>query len=133
MTVKSVGSESLGTVLPPITWLPEAMSQAMLATPPESYRQTSRPRAEWKAEIDPYSDGLPEEVAEEQARKYKEFFRVFLDHDDAISRVTFWGVTDATSWKNDWPVPGRTNYPLLFDRSGRPKAAFDSVVEIANQ
>ncbi len=26
------------------------------------------------------------------------------------------------------PVPGRTSYPLLFDRAGRPKPAFDAVV-----
>ena len=32
---------------------------------------------------------------------------------------------------NDWPVRGRTNYPLLFDRGGQPKPAFDAVIRIA--
>lgn len=89
--------------------------------------------AAWRAEIDPYKDGLPKEVQEEQARKYGEMFRVFLDHDDVITRVTFWGVSDASSWKNDWPVRGRTNYPLLFDRDGNPKPAFYAVVDAATR
>ena len=48
-----------------------------------------------------------------------------------MTRVTLWGVTDKNSWKNDWPVKGRTNYPLLFDRSGQPKPAFNAVIEAA--
>jgi endo-1,4-beta-xylanase len=89
--------------------------------------------AAWRAEIDPYKVGLPKEVQEEQARKYGELFRAFVDHDDVVTRVTFWGVTDLSSWKNDWPVPGRTNYPLVFDREGRPKPAFYAIVDAANQ
>jgi len=38
-------------------------------------------------------------------------------------------VTDRDSWLNNWPVRGRTNYPLLFDRDGRPKPAFAAVVQ----
>jgi endo-1,4-beta-xylanase len=48
-----------------------------------------------------------------------------------MSRVTFWGVTDADSWLNNWPVRGRTSYPLLFDRNGKPKPAFDAVIRQA--
>ncbi|HEY0778547.1 MAG TPA: endo-1,4-beta-xylanase, partial [Gemmatirosa sp.] len=50
---------------------------------------------------------------------------------DAIERVTFWNVTDGDSWLNNWPVRGRTSYPLLFDRVARPKPAFDAVVAAA--
>ena len=63
------------------------------------------------------------------ARRYADLFRVFLKHSDVIDRVTFWGVTDADSWLNNWPVKGRTSYPLLFDRSGRPKPAFEAVLQ----
>jgi endo-1,4-beta-xylanase len=45
--------------------------------------------------------------------------------------VTFWGVTDGDSWLNNWPVKGRTNYPLLFDRAAQPKPAFDAVIRAA--
>jgi endo-1,4-beta-xylanase len=77
----------------------------------------------------PYVAGLPEEVAARQARRYAELFRVFTKYKGVITRVTFWGVSDATSWLNYFPIRGRTNYPLLFDREGKPKPAFDAVVE----
>jgi endo-1,4-beta-xylanase len=60
-------------------------------------------------------------------------FAVYLKHRDIVDRVTLWGVADGDSWLNDWPVRGRTNHPLLFDRSGRPKPAFDAVVETARR
>ncbi len=33
-------------------------------------------------------------------------FRYFLRKRDKIDRVTFWGLHDGMSWKNDYPVPG---------------------------
>jgi endo-1,4-beta-xylanase len=50
---------------------------------------------------------------------------------DAIDRVTFWGVTDADSGSMNGPSPGAPA-SLLFDRAGRPKAAFDAVVTTAS-
>lgn len=90
-------------------------------------------RAELQDELNPWPDGLPETMQQKLADRYRELFGVLLDHRDAVSRVTFWGVTDANSWKNNWPVEGRTNYPLLFDRQWRPKPAFHSVVELARE
>src|SRR5438270_833467 len=52
-------------------------------------------------------------------------------HKKGIQRVTFWGVTDADSWRNNWPVRGRTDYPLLFDRNGASKPAFEAVIRTA--
>ena len=60
-----------------------------------------------------------------------DLFRTYTNHCGLVTRVTFWGVTDKDSWKNNWPVRGRTNYPLLFDRSDQPKPAFDAVIHIA--
>jgi endo-1,4-beta-xylanase len=90
-------------------------------------------RAELEEQLNPYPDGLPADVDEALAQRYREIFEVFLRHADLISRVTFWGVTDGDSWKNNWPVQGRTNYPLLFDRRWQPKSAFYSVVEAAEE
>jgi len=84
-------------------------------------------RVERTAELDPYADGLPEGVQQRLAQRYGDVFDMFVKH-RAVSRVTFWNVTDADTWLNNWPVPGRTNHPLLWDRQGRPKAAFDAVV-----
>ena len=79
--------------------------------------------------LNPYANGLPDDVQQELARRYAELFAVFLKHRAEMSRVTFWGVTDRDSWLNNWPVPGRTSYPLLFDRNGKPKPAFEAVIE----
>ncbi len=82
-------------------------------------------------ENNPFPNGLPVAEQERLARRYEEIFRLLIKHADKIERVTFWGVTDGDSWLNNWPVRGRTNYPLLFDRQFRPKPAFYSVVNAA--
>ena len=87
--------------------------------------------AELQPKLNPYVSGLPESVQQELVRRYADLFAIFLRHRDVITRVTFWGVTDRESWLNDWPVKGRTNYPLLFDRQGHPKPAFKAVVDAA--
>jgi endo-1,4-beta-xylanase len=87
--------------------------------------------AELRPKLNPYTTGLPDSVQQTLAKRYADLFGVFLKHRGVLTRVTFWGVTDASSWLNWWPVPGRTNYPLLFDRDGRPKPAFDAVINAA--
>jgi endo-1,4-beta-xylanase len=82
-------------------------------------------------ELNPFTNGLPESVQQALSRRYADLFAVFVKHHDQIARVTFWGVTDGDSWLNNWPVHGRTSYPLLFDRAGVPKPAFDAVIKCA--
>jgi len=81
--------------------------------------------------LNPYSAGLPDSMQQALAVRYADLFRVFVKHREAIDRVTFWGVADGDSWLNGWPVRGRTSYPLLFDRNGLPKPAFNAVVGVA--
>lgn len=88
-------------------------------------------RFDLRAGLNPYTNGLPEAVQQQLAQRYADLFSVFLKHRNSVSRVTFWGVTDANSWLNDWPIPGRTAYPLLFDRDGKPKPAFSAVLKTA--
>jgi endo-1,4-beta-xylanase len=83
------------------------------------------PRGADPSIANPYANGLPDEVQQQLARRYADVFGVFLKHRDAVTRVTFWGLSDADSWLNR----GRMNYPLLWDRARRPKPAFDAVVE----
>ena len=80
---------------------------------------------------DPFGHGLPDSLQQALARRYAELFGSYLRHRGTVARVTFWGVTDRDSWLNNWPVRGRTNYPLLFDRHGRPKPAFAAVIGTA--
>ena len=84
-----------------------------------------------QSRLNPYTNGLPDAVQLALARRYAELFAVFVRNHKSMGRVTFWGVTDADSWLNDWPVRGRTSYPLLFDRDCKPKPAFDAVVQTA--
>lgn len=71
--------------------------------------------------FNPYPKELPTEVSQELGARYQSLFNIFNRHQDAIKRVTFWGVNDAQTWRNDWPMPGRTDYPLLFDRQLKAK------------
>lgn len=98
------------------------MDLSALPSPKDRQSADVDSRVEYKNELNPYSNGLPEEVEKAHALRYKEFFDLFLKHQDNISRVTFWGVQDGQSWKNNFPVPGRTDYPLLFDRKYQPKS-----------
>jgi endo-1,4-beta-xylanase len=80
--------------------------------------------------LNPYVNGLPDSVQQQLAQRYAVLFRIFLKHRGVVTRVTFWGVTNRDSWLNNWPVRGRTNYPLLFGRNGDPTPAFDAVVAV---
>ena len=88
----------------------------MIAIPTVNMGANVADTEEYKKALDPYSDGLPEEVSAEWNARMKTFMDLFLKHSDVITRVTAWGVHDGDSWKNDWPVEGRTDYPLLFGR-----------------
>lgn len=81
--------------------------------------------------LDPYKAGLPDSMQQALARRYEDLFRVYLAHKDVIDRVTFWGVADGDSWLNGWPVRGRTSYPLMFDRTNKPKLAYQRVMALA--
>lgn len=85
---------------------------------------------EFKEYLDPYRDGMPKEVADRLDARYEELFRIFYKHRDQIDRVTFWGLTDALSWKNGYPIPRRTNYPMLFNRDLSAKPGLDAVLRI---
>lgn len=88
---------------------------------------------EYKKEMNPYPNGLPEDVSKAWTERMNDFFRLFLKHQDIITRVTLWGVTDLDTWRNDWPMRGRTDYPLLFDRSYQPKPVVSLIINEAMQ
>ena len=71
--------------------------------------------------LNPYPETLPDSVSKAWNNRMKQFFGLFEKHADVISRVTAWGVSDSDSWKNDFSVKGRHDYPLLFDRNYQPK------------
>jgi endo-1,4-beta-xylanase len=81
---------------------------------------------------DPYRDGLPVAKQQELAKRYADVFALFVKNKAVLTRVTFWGVTDARSWLNNFPVRGRVNHPLLWDRDGKEKPAFSAVLDALN-
>ncbi|TJZ53304.1 endo-1,4-beta-xylanase [Sphingobacterium olei] len=87
----------------------------------------------YNKEMNPYVDSLPANKARELDERYREFFALYLKHQDKISRVTLWGVGDGDSWRNGWPMRGRTDYPLLFDRQYKPKPVVGELIKMAMQ
>lgn len=71
--------------------------------------------------LNPYAESLPEDIDRLWNERMARVFDIIIRHSDVITRVNAWGLTDGDSWKNNWPVHGRTDYPLLFDRQCRPK------------
>lgn len=88
---------------------------------------------EYKKSINPYMDGLPDAIETKLQDRYLDFFSLFLKHHEKISRVTVWGVTDGDSWLNNWPVFGRKDYPLLFDRQYKAKPFVEMISRISTK
>jgi endo-1,4-beta-xylanase len=87
---------------------------------------------DFDARYNPYVDGVPANVEAEFTAYYADLFRLFMSRKDRIGRVTFWGVNDAQSWRNNGPVRGRTDHALLFDRNNRPKPALFEVLNTSD-
>ncbi len=75
------------------------------------------------------TDALTPELEQKQMEKYAEVFKVFRQYRDVITGVTFWNISDKHTWLDNYPVPGRKNYPLLFDQNLQPKKAYWKVVD----
>ena len=69
---------------------------------------------------------------DEQADRYAQVFECFKRYakQGILKDVLLWGITDRMTWKNNFPAPGRTDAPLLFDNEGKPKPAFDKLLEL---
>ncbi len=76
---------------------------------------------------DPESNYTPE-ISLSQAVAYGRFFRLFREYRADITGVTTWGMADNHTWLDNFPVPGRKNYPLLFDTHLVPKQAYFTVI-----
>jgi len=74
------------------------------------------------------SDALTAELEQKQIEQYAKVFRIFREHKKSITNVTFWNLSDRYTWLDTYPVPGRKNYPLLFDANLQPKKAYWEVV-----
>lgn len=89
--------------------------------------------SEYKQKMNPYVNGLPDSVSVALNNRFVSFFELFLKHQDKITRITSWGVNDAQTWRNNWPIRGRKDYPLLFNRDNSPKPAVERIIKAAEK
>jgi endo-1,4-beta-xylanase len=109
------------------------LDQSALPSPRQNVGANVADTATFRKEMNPYTGSLPDSVATAWTKRMGDFFRLFIDNSDKIKRVTLWGVTDETSWKNNFPMPGRTDYPLLFDREYNAKPIVKDIIEMVKK
>lgn len=100
---------------------------------PQYYGASITKKFAYSEQLNPYAEGLPDSLSTAQNERYLELMNLYLRNADVISRVTFWGVTDDDSWKNDWPIRGRKDYPLAIDRAGAVKPFVRSLWQLQKQ
>jgi endo-1,4-beta-xylanase len=103
----------------------------VLPRDPDMWGADLSKKAKIRATTNVYPDGLPPAMQEKLATRYADCFGLFLKH--GVRRVTFWGVTDKSTWLHNFPIPGRVNYPLLWDKDGHEKPAFAAVAEVLSR
>lgn len=109
------------------------MDVSVLPTPESGRGADISTNVDYQEKYNPYTEGFPDSVSQQLEDRYIDFFRLFLKHDEYVSRVTVWGVNDGQSWKNGFPVRGRTDYPLLFDRSYNAKSVVGGLINEVNK
>jgi len=83
-------------------------------------------------EMDPYKTiAPPDDVMQKWNKRILDMFGLYLKYNDVVDRVTVWGLSDAGSWLNGFPIRGRTDYPLLFDRKFNRKPVVDEMIKMA--
>ena len=85
---------------------------------------------EFQQKYNPYPNGLPKDKQKELDKRWTDLFKIYYKHRAQIGRITLWGVCDENSWLNGWPIAGRTNYPLLFDRNYEAKPIVNEIINI---
>jgi endo-1,4-beta-xylanase len=80
------------------------------------------------AEAKSFYAKMPEDRARQQAERYRDIFRIAADY-PAVKNITTWGIADNHTWLDNFPVPGRKNWPLLFDTKYRYKGVVPCLVE----
>jgi len=85
----------------------------------------------YSKEMDPYRDGVPTDVQQKWNKRMLDMFELFLKYNDVVDRVTVWGLTDNGTWLNGFPIRGRKDYPVLFDRDNKRKPVVDEMIKLA--
>lgn len=92
--------------------------------PSENGRRQKRPDEQ---------DAFTPAMEQKQIDQYKTVFSALRKYKGQLTGVTFWNVSDRRSWLDNFPVFGRKNYPLLFDKENRPKRAYYEVINLRGE
>lgn len=87
----------------------------------------------YRPEMDPYTKGLSKEQNAKMEQFWIDFYKMLILHHKDILRVNFWCLNDANSWRNDFPIKGRTDYATLFDRQSRPKPVVQKLIDLVRE
>jgi endo-1,4-beta-xylanase len=85
----------------------------------------------YSTDKDPYREAVPDSVQKIWNKRMLDMFGLFLKYSDVVDRVTLWGLNDGGSWLNNFPIRGRKDYPLLFDRNNQRKSVVDEMIKMA--
>ncbi|MHA4894673.1 endo-1,4-beta-xylanase [Pedobacter sp. PWIIR3] len=121
-------------------WSLNNPSQEMLNQAIQQYASLGLKVQVTELDVSIYGDGNIQEQAgdaakgftpmldQQQANQYGTLFKTFRQNKGILTGVTFWNLSDRSSWLDNFPVRGRKNYPLLFDKDLQPKTAYWNVV-----
>jgi endo-1,4-beta-xylanase len=84
-------------------------------------------------ELDPYRESVPDSIQQIWDNRVLDMYRLYLKYSDVIERVTVWGLNDNNTWLNYFPIRGRKDYPLLFDRNNQKKSVVDKMISLTEQ
>ena len=87
-------------------------------------------RFTYTPEKDPFKEGLTKEKETEINQYWVDFYKMLIPHKDNILRVNFWCLNDANSWRNDFPIQGRSDYATLYDRQNQPKGMIQEIINL---
>jgi endo-1,4-beta-xylanase len=82
-------------------------------------------------QMDPYKNGFPADKQAQVDQFWVDFFAMLMQHKRDVLRVGFWCMNDANSWRNSFPIKGRTDYATLFDRQNQPKPTIQKLIDLA--
>jgi endo-1,4-beta-xylanase len=85
----------------------------------------------YSEKMDPYREAIPDTVQQKWNKRMLDMFGLFLKYSEVIDRVTVWGLTDNTTWLNNFPIRGRKDYPVLFDRNNQRKPIVEQMIKMA--
>ncbi len=104
--IRADNADAIGKVLTPPQ---QTIFSGMMVIPPGG------------APVGPPPPPLTASQQYELAKRYSEIFDIFVKNRAAVTRVTFWGLRDADSWR-------RRSSPLLFDDNYQRKSAYEAVI-----